>query len=310
MEKITLIHGRTPLYKMNFKIGKTNIYVKRDDIIEFALGGNKVRLFEYLAAEIRKSAAEKVITFGSIHSNHLRVTSFVAAYLGISADLIVLTNNENIRATPNIELANLYSNVTIVPCKKQDAHDFIEGYLDKQNKMGTAYYWIPGGGHTSIAPLGYIDAGKEIIQQLNSLDTKIDAAFVPCGTGTTQTGLICSINEFPVYGITVARTIDKCINEITALLEKMTLCGYADSVDSEQIHVISSDKKYGIIDEDIKRIINGILKSDGFLLDPIYNAKSFLKMIDFIKQNRGIENVLYINTGGTPNIFTGGLRIE
>ena len=45
--------------------------------------------------------------------------------------------------------------------RKQDAYDFIDGYLDKQNKMGTAYYWIPGGGHTSIAPLGYIDAGKE-----------------------------------------------------------------------------------------------------------------------------------------------------
>lgn len=310
MEKVSLIHSSTPLYKMRYRIGKTNVYIKREDVIEFAFGGNKVRLFEYLAAEIKKSHAAKLITFGSIHSNHLRVAAFIAAYLDVDADLIVLTEDGRMQASPNLELAKLYGNVTIIPCKTKDAHDFIDEYLAAQDKKGVKYYWISGGGQNSISPLGYVDAGKEIIRQLNDLNVEIDAAFVPCGTGTTQTGLICSIKEFPLYGITVARTVDRCINVISDLLEKMSVLGYADMSYAERIHVISSNKQYGIIDEDIRRIIITVLKTDGLLLDPIYNAKSFLGMTQFLNQNSGINNVLYINTGGTPNIFEGGLGIE
>lgn len=54
MEKIELIHGTTGLYKLNYSIGNINIYMKRDDLLDFAFGGNKVRLFEYIGAMVKK----------------------------------------------------------------------------------------------------------------------------------------------------------------------------------------------------------------------------------------------------------------
>ena len=54
MDKVHLINSTTPVQKLNYKIGNTNIYMKRDDLIDFAFGGNKVRLFEYIAADILK----------------------------------------------------------------------------------------------------------------------------------------------------------------------------------------------------------------------------------------------------------------
>lgn len=75
MEKIELIHGTTGLYRLNYSIGNINIYMKRDDLLDFAFGGNKVRLFEYIGAMVKKKNADKIITFGSVYSNHIRVAA-------------------------------------------------------------------------------------------------------------------------------------------------------------------------------------------------------------------------------------------
>ena len=56
----------TPLYKLenlSREFGK-NIYIKRDDMIGVALGGNKVRKLEYLLADARDQGVDVVLTAG------------------------------------------------------------------------------------------------------------------------------------------------------------------------------------------------------------------------------------------------------
>lgn len=155
------------------------------------------------------------------------------------------------------------------------------------------YYWIPGGAHTSVAIRGYIDAVQEIMNYFsNSLEGM--AMFVPCGTGTTQAGIIAGINGLmPVYGVSVARNVARCKQEISALL----------GINETLINVLPSSIKYGAKDKAVDDMISKLVQSDGVFLDPIYNAKSFLAMIDFIKKNQDITKAIYINTGGYPNIF-------
>lgn len=95
--KITLHHNITALQKINYKCknSDTQIWMKRDDTLDFAFGGNKVRLYEYISPEINKENYEKIVTFGSVYSNHNRVTAAVAAYLGLECDLIVLCDDNN-----------------------------------------------------------------------------------------------------------------------------------------------------------------------------------------------------------------------
>lgn len=59
---------------------------------------------------------------------------------------------------------------------------------------------------------------------------------------------------------------------------------------------------YGKITLPIKNIIHQVVSTDGIYLDPIYNAKAFYIMSEFLKKNN-FDNVLYIDTGGLPNIF-------
>lgn len=273
--------------------------MKRDDLIDFAFGGNKVRLFEYLAADIIEKKANKIITFGSVHSNHTRVAAIVANKLGIACDLIILYDGHSPDSNaPNLRLIKYCTNIHLEFCPTDQAHDFIDSYLDMQKQERCNYYWIPGGGHTTVAAQGYIDAAHEILEQ--AYDLNIDAIFLPCGTGTTQAGLIAGINnQIPIYGITVARNTKRCKKEIETLLSQM---GYR-YVSGSEINVLPCQIKYGDKSEEVQSLIKEICGSDGIMLDPVYNAKSFLTTKHYLKMNSSFRNVIYLNTGGSPNLF-------
>ena len=77
----------TPLYKLeniSRQFGK-NIYIKRDDMIGVALGGNKVRKLEYLLADARDQGADVVLTAGGPQSNHAMLTAACASRIGMKA---------------------------------------------------------------------------------------------------------------------------------------------------------------------------------------------------------------------------------
>lgn len=56
-----------------------DIFIKRDDLTQLGLGGNKLRKLEFLAADALRHA-DTLLTAGAIQSNHVRQT---AAKLGL-----------------------------------------------------------------------------------------------------------------------------------------------------------------------------------------------------------------------------------
>ena len=68
-----------------------DIWIKRDDLTPLALGGNKARKLEYLAADAQAKGADVLVTAGAIQSNHVRQTAAVAAQLGLGC-LALLEN--------------------------------------------------------------------------------------------------------------------------------------------------------------------------------------------------------------------------
>ena len=59
---------------------------------------------------------------------------------------------------------------------------------------------------------------------------------------------------------------------------------------------------YGILTEEIKNVIHSVAQTDGIYIDPVYNAKAFHVMCRFLSEH-DLKKVLYLNTGGTPNLF-------
>lgn len=297
--KIHLIHQETCIQKLRKAYYGTNVYVKRDDLIDFGFGGNKVRMAEYIGAVARDRNCTKIITFGSVHSNHVRVMGCLCNYLDIDCDLIILRDSEKSTIGGNYRLLQQLKGINLEYCSTNEAHDFIDSYLAKQDKEGVNYLWVPGGGHMVEATFGYRDAATEILRQQNLLDVHFDAVFLPCGTGTTQAGLIMGFKDLgiEVIGLTVARSVSRCISEINSLLQ------LADCQDTRWGgQVLPSNIPYGQTTQAVIETTTTLAQRDGLFLDPVYNAKSFWGMTEYLKNNH-YNNVLYLNTGGTPNIF-------
>ncbi|MCP4707184.1 MAG: pyridoxal-phosphate dependent enzyme, partial [Planctomycetes bacterium] len=65
----------TPIEKLerfSRELGGPTIYIKRDDLLGLAGGGNKTRKLEYLVADALNQGADTLITIGAIQSNHCR----------------------------------------------------------------------------------------------------------------------------------------------------------------------------------------------------------------------------------------------
>lgn len=83
--RLEFIGAPTPLeYLPRFSdyLGR-DIFIKRDDVTPMAMGGNKLRKLEFLAADALREGADTLITAGAIQSNHVRQTAAVAAKLGL-----------------------------------------------------------------------------------------------------------------------------------------------------------------------------------------------------------------------------------
>lgn len=69
------------------------------------------------------------------------------------------------------------------------------------------------------------------------------------------------------------------------------------------IIVLPNSIAYGERSNKIDDVIGELIKSDGIFLDPVYNAKTFLAMVQYLKNNPHIQKAVYVNTGGFPNLL-------
>ncbi|KAG6336453.1 hypothetical protein ID866_2657, partial [Astraeus odoratus] len=113
--RLEFIGAPTPLeYLPRFSdyLGR-DIFIKRDDVTPMAMGGNKLRKLEFLAADALREGADTLITAGAIQSNHVRQTAAVAAKLGLHCVALlenpIGTRAENYLTNGNRLLLDLFN---------------------------------------------------------------------------------------------------------------------------------------------------------------------------------------------------------
>ena len=80
-EKVPFLHLPTPLEylpSVSQDLG-VEFYIKRDDLTNLGVGGNKLRKLEYLLKDAQDQGATMLLTLGGAQTNHGRLTAAVAA---------------------------------------------------------------------------------------------------------------------------------------------------------------------------------------------------------------------------------------
>lgn len=222
-------HGPTPiehLDKLSEFLKGPEIFIKRDDHLGLAGGGNKTRKLEFLVADALKNNADTLITCGAVQSNHCRLTLSAAKREQLDCRLVLeerIPGSYNPKANGNNFLFNLLEvdDITVVP-DGSDMTRAMERVAEQVYSEGKKPYIIPTGGSNEIGATGYAACAQEIISQLFEQSLDIDYIITPTGSGGTHAGLLIGMRDenIPIIGISVNKQKSEQEENVHKLAQK------------------------------------------------------------------------------------------
>ena len=291
-----------------------NIWIKRDDLLPVAFGGNKVRIAVEFIADMKRTGKDTIVGYGNSRSNMCRALAVLCSMQHIPCHIISSGDDDgSYQATWN-GLIISSTGAIIHKCRKTEVAQTVEAVCDEIRASGHEPYYIFGdkfGKGNEATPLkAYDKVYDEISKQAHVIlggGYRFDYIFLPTGTGMTQSGLIagkyrCQGKE-KIIGISVARKEDEVKKIIADNLNKYR---GKETFDPKSVNAMDKYIKdgYGLYDDKIVNTINRVLRSEGIALDPVYTDKGYNGMLEYLK-DEGIQgkNVLFILTGSIPLFF-------
>lgn len=312
--RLELLGAPTPLEhlpRLSDYLGR-DIFIKRDDFTPVAMGGNKLRKLEFLAADALREGADVLLTAGAIQSNHVRQTAAVAARLGLKCVALlenpIGTHAENYLSNGNRLLLGLMDAEVIMVDTLQNPTEQLAEEATRLEAQGFRPYIVPVGGSNALGALGYVECAQEIAHQSEGV-VDFAAVVVASGSAGTHAGLAVGLEhllpETELVGITVSRQVDAQLPLVDRLRQSL-----AETLEVQATAPITLwddyfAPRYGEPNEEGMAAVKLLAQLEGILLDPVYTGKAMAGLLDGISQNRFRREgpLLFIHTGGAPALF-------
>jgi D-cysteine desulfhydrase len=311
--------GWTPIEKLerlSALLGGPDIYIKRDDLLGLAGGGNKTRKLEFLVADALAQGADTLVTCGAVQSNHCRLTLAAAAKEGLKCRLVLeerVPNSYNPDATGNNFLFRLLGVEALTVVKAGvDLAAAMQKVADEVAALGRKAYVIPGGGSNPIGALGYVSCAEEILAQTHDLGLRLDHIVCASGSTGTHAGLICGLvgnnSHIPLTGINVRRTREEQEPNVHKLAQEVsTLLDIKGGVPREAITALGDwvGPGYSLPTPEMVEAVRMLAQVEGILLDPVYTGKAMAGLLALVRGGtfKAGQRVLFVHTGGAPALY-------
>lgn len=316
---VSPVFARTPVEKLrdDEQFLGNEIYIKRDDLLPYGLGGNKVRIAAEYLEDMKRQGKDAMIMYGDLRSNLCRVLANMCAADRIPMLMIATKENERQGEIPfNTRLIRFFG-ADIRICEKTRIAEAVDQAMDELKGKGLSPYYIygdrTGSGNEGTAARAYAKAGKEVSEYERENHLVFDRIFVPYGTGSTQGGLAAGFAERGedrcLTGISISSRGEERAKRILAL----TAEGYFKKEGKPVPDSLSgylnlaceyTEGGYGCESEAVLELIRSVLIKSSVPLDPTYTGKAFYGMLRYLKDH-GItgKKILYWHTGGTPLFY-------
>ena len=314
------LQGQTPIEPMKNLSkalgGEVNLFVKRDDLLPGASGGNKTRKLDFCIADAMAKGADTIITCGAIQSNHCRLTASWAAKEGLDCHLVL---EERVEGSYKEDGSgnNFLFELLGVKTKRvvtggTDMMAEMEKTAAELKAAGKKPYIVPGGASNPIGAMGYAACAEEMMDQLNTMGLQIDHVVLPSGSAGTHAGMVVGMTgtnaNIAVSGINVSRTKEVQEEIVHGLCEKTAeLLEIKGSIPRENV-VCYGDyvgPGYSLPTESMVEAVKLFAGEEAILLDPVYTGKVAAGLIDLVRKGvfaKG-SNVLFLHTGGSPALY-------
>ncbi len=311
-----------PLPRLSAALGGPDIWIKRDDLLGLAGGGNKTRKLEFLVAEALHQGADTLITVGAPQSNHCRLTLAAAAKEGLKTRLIIeerVPGSYAADALGNNLLFDLMGVAAIraVPLGTDLAAEMARD-ADIVTAAGGRPYSIVGGGSNPLGALGYAACAAEIMAQSFDQAVAFDHIIVASGSAGTHAGLLAGLVALnagiPVTGINVRRPQAEQEGNVHRLaVATAELLGTPAPARGDVVALADwVGPGYSLPTSEMVAAVRLLARQEGVLLDPVYSGKAMAGLIGLVQRGtfKPGERILFLHTGGSPSLhaYAGNLR--
>ncbi|BAO59606.1 D-cysteine desulfhydrase [Pseudomonas protegens Cab57] len=314
--RLDLLRSTTALEKLerlSAWIGR-DVYVKRDDSTPLAMGGNKLRKLEYLAADALAQGTDTLITAGAIQSNHVRQTAALAAKLGLGCVALLEnptgTQDPNYLGNGNRLLLDLFDAKVELVENLDQADEQLHALAARLRSNGKKPYLVPIGGSNALGALGYVRAGLELAQQIEDSGLEFAAVVLASGSAGTHSGLALALSDvlpqLPVIGVTVSRSEEDQRPKVQGLAERTAELLGVKLPDTFNVQLWDEyfAPRYGEPNAGTLAAVKLLASQEGLLLDPVYTGKAMAGLLDGVGRQRFDDGpLIFLHTGGAPALF-------
>ncbi len=315
----TYVTQPTPLQpapRLSRLLGGPEIYIKRDDLLPGAGGGNKTRKLEFSIGDALARGEDTLITSGAIQSNHCRLTLSWARVEGLECHLVLQEPAPGAfdpEAGGNNFLYQLLGADSLrIVSGRGEAPLAMERLAGECRDRGRKPCVIPVGGSSPVGATGYAACALELISQFRELDLRVDHLVVPSGSAGTQAGLLAGFRgagyELAVTGVNVSRSRDLQEPSVYELaLATASRLGVESPVPRESVDCNGDyvGPGYALPTPEMMEAVGLVARSEGILLDPVYTGKAMAGTIDLIRKGvfRKGQTLVFVHTGGSPALY-------
>ncbi|MBO4872916.1 MAG: pyridoxal-phosphate dependent enzyme [Lachnospiraceae bacterium] len=295
-------------------INGCHVFIKREDLLPFSFGGNKVRIAEAFFDDMERKGGSCMVGYGNARSNLSRALSAMARARNVPCRIISPDDEDGSRTeTFNSRLVRA-AGAGIASCPKTRVKETVEAVLAECRAEGLVPYYIygdsDGRGNEAVPSEAYVKTAAEIAAQEKGLGLKFDRIYLALGTGMTQAGLMLGAalleRSWEIIGISIARPADRCR---TVLRERMEAYLREKGLPVQCLpEPLVRDAYllggYGKWNEAVAETIREMYGGFGIPLDPTYSGKAFWGMRQDLEQDAPPGgNILFLHTGGGPLFF-------
>lgn len=293
------------LSNLSAKLG-IKLYLKRDDLTEFGVGGNKLRKLEYLLHDAKSKGATTLITVGGAQTNHGRLTAALAARYQMKCAIVCMDDYPG-KLTSNMLLDRIFgAEVILHKPDGTELMDVVNNVISKYEAQGEICYFIPMGGSNEIGALGYYECAQELKQEFES-----GHVVVALGSMGTYMGLFCGLHNsnLKLTGVQIMPYEDDIFEFAENYFHDIKNAWELDFDVSKADFHIETGYLYGgynLPSEEVRHAIYEMGRNEAIVLDPCYTGKAFAGLLEMIQKGdiKQGETVIFIHTGGMPGIYT------
>ena len=301
---------QTPMVYVENILGNS-VYMKREDLLPFSFGGNKVRIAQEFFSDMKSKGCDCIIGYGNARSNLSRAIANMSIMEKVECHIISSADNDGSRInTGNSGIVQM-CNAKFHFCEKNNVSETVESVLNDCKKRGMNPYYIYGdkyGKGNEIVPLeAYRKVYEEIKEQS---EIQFDYIFLATGTGMTQGGLLLGRKSHDgqekIVGISVAREKQQEEKVLKNMLDCYSQTRNVQYIDLDEIEICDDYLcgGYGKHNAELLITIKRMMRENGIPLDITYTGKAYYGMKQYIESNSlKNKNILFIHTGGTPLFF-------